>query len=173
VVALNCMKRWLWFVLISIVSVFVCLGLFYPVLERGPLKMRAEVRMLDVIRGGVSAELDSGGQLPTNWMSLSNSVNWDKVLGMCESYHLPPPTETYSVLAQKVTNTAYAHSGGLFFLVRSKPYRSSPKHVGRWALTADPKPIGLGPSRFGIYRVWLPEDAVTPAMSSQLTNQPW
>lgn len=126
-----------------------------------------ELFLLDTIKSGVSSCLDTGGLLPTNWMSLSNSVDWNRVLGICDYNHLPSPTTTYFILPQPITNKA---TGGILFLVSSKPVHW-PGRFGRWALVKGAKGLSSASSSNNISRVWIPEESLEPEIRSQLKSQ--
>src|SRR5664279_3302013 len=98
------MKAWTRFLIIPIALVILYVAIIGPARDRAEKHSRAELYLLDTIKAGVSQHLYGGGQLPTNWMSLSNSVDWDRVVGICEYNHLPPPEETYTVLVRAATN---------------------------------------------------------------------
>jgi hypothetical protein len=166
------MKRWRWILLMVVAFAFLCIAIV--VSTSGPTKTqrRAELHMLGMIAGGVEFHLHAGGQLPTNWPSLSNSVNWSRVSGICSYNHLPQPEESYTVLARPVTNTA-TQAGGFCFLVSSKPAKW-PRRNGRWALVVWPKPLPADVpgvrSTNRVLRVWLREESLSPEIRSQLTN---
>lgn len=126
--------------------------------RRSSHRRRAELYLLDSIGYVVQHHLEAGGQLPTNWRSLSNSAEWTRVTDICEYNHLPPPTERYTVLAQAVTNR---QTGGFCFLISSQPSRW-PDRVGRWILVVGPKyTIGDWTSN-SVTRTWLAETSLRP-----------
>lgn len=166
------MKRWQWILLMVAAFAFLCVAIIVSTSGPTEKQRRAELYMLDIITGSVSFHLDAGGQLPTNWLSLSNTVNWSRVSGICSYNHLPQPEESYTVLARPVTNTA-TQEGGFCFLVSSKPAKW-PRRNGRWALVAWPKPLPADVpgtrSSNRVLRVWLPEESLSLEIRSQLTN---
>lgn len=165
------MKSWALLLLIVVLLVLLYLAVISPARERAEKHRRAEIFLLDTIGVGVSQHLDAGGQLPTKWLGLSNSVDWPRVSGICEYNHLPPPEESYRVLANAMTNEA---TGGFCFLVASKPASWPARGIGRWALVVSPKPLPTGwpgmESTNRILRTWLPENYLTPEIRSQLAN---
>jgi hypothetical protein len=168
------MKHKICYILISVYLVGGYLAVVIPAREREQLRNRAELHMLNTLKAGVSKMRYAGEPLPTNWASLSNSAElFDKVRGVCEYNHLPPPDEMYTILARKVINPL--REGGFVFVVRSKPCKWGSQGNGRWVLVADPKaPMafsGAGTSN-DILRLWLPEDYLPPEIRSQLVNKP-
>jgi hypothetical protein len=121
-------------------------------------RIRAELHMIDMIKAGVIDHLDSGGRLPTNWLGVSNVVDWDFVSRMSQDDFIPPATKLYTVLSQSVSGKQHF---GVVFLVRSKPYKRPVAGVGRWALTA---------SSNHVKRIWIPKRYLSPEIRSQLTN---
>ena len=95
------------------------------------IKRRAELQLLNTIQGQVGSSLDSGGQLPTNWLSLSNVVDWNLIVDICERYQLPPPTELYTVLKHPIDLDPYHRS---VFLVRSEARGWPAQARGRWVV---------------------------------------
>lgn len=124
-------------------------------------RMRAELQMLDIIRGGVSSELETGSALPTNWISLSNVVNWGTLTRMWQDGFIPPATEAYAVLSKTIYLSNHFHSGSVF-LVGSKLRTWPGLGSGRWVLVS---------SSNGVFRIWIPEDRLPPEIRSQLTNR--
>ena len=125
------------------------------------IKRRAELHLLNAIQGRVGSSLDLGGQLPTNWLSLSNVVDWNLIVEICEHYQLPPPTELYTVLKHPIDLDPYHRS---VFLVRSEA-RGWPAQVrGRWV-------VGVcffdGDSN-RVDRSWFPEKDLPPEVRLQL-----
>ena len=157
----------------SIALIFLYLAIISPAINRARQHQRAELYLLDTIKAKVSQALDAGGQLPTNWISLSNSVDWDLVLGICEYNHLPPPAESYTVLKRAVTNEV---TGGFCFLLSSKPTKWPAMRVGRWALVVGPRQLPAGSqgreSTNTIWRTWLPEEFIKAEIRTQLTSHP-
>lgn len=126
--------------------------------EKAEKRIRAELHMIDMIKAGIVDHLDTGGRLPTNWLGVSNVVNWEFVSQMSQNDFIPPATELYTVLGQSVTGS---HHFGAVFLVRSKPHKRPVAGVGRWALAV---------SSNQVKRIWIPEHNLSPEIRSQLTN---
>jgi hypothetical protein len=131
---------------------------------------RAELHFLNVIQGQIYSHLvDSGGQLPTDWTSLSNAVNWKMVAGICEYNHLPPPTELYTVLPQPIDFDSYHRS---IFLVRSKSRGWPAMKRGRWVVGVGfrwpGQPFFNGDSN-RVSRAWVPDGYLPAQVQSQLT----
>jgi hypothetical protein len=163
------MKNLKWFLVAAFILFCLYMAIIVPAEERSEKHRRAELFLLDAIKTGVSLHLDKGGQLPTNWMTLSNLMDWSWVMHACEYNHLPPPTESYVVLAHPVTNT---DTGGLCFLLSSQPTRWPAQGVGRWALIAWPTEFTNEPGpEYRVLRTWLPEDQLSPKILSQLGAQ--
>lgn len=145
-----------------------------PAIERERMRTRAELHLLNTIKAGVSQHLYAGGELPTNWLSLSNAVDWELAVSICERYHLPPPTELYTVLRKPVDLDNYFHS---VFLVRTKPCNQPGDGSGRWVLglghysmdsSGQFRPVSRSNE---VYRTWVSEGQLPSEIRSQLTNQ--
>ena len=153
------MKR-LSLIIASVVVLVLCFNIFSQLKDRAAKRRRAELQMLDTIKAGVFDHISSGGELPTNWQSLSNVVRWESVANMYQDNFIPPVTESYTILAQPVLYRMHV-SKPYIFLVGSKPRRWSGHDHGRWM---------LGASSNRVVRTWLDEDHMTPELRSQLTN---
>jgi hypothetical protein len=92
---------------------------------------RAEIHMLYALETVISRDLEAGGQLPTKWSSLSNSVDWRIVNRICEYNGLPAPEEGYALLLHPVGYRDFDRTGSVF-LVRSKPIKRFWSPSGRW-----------------------------------------
>ena len=164
------MKGLKWFLFAAFVFLCVYLGIVVRGEKSAEKHRRAELTLLNTIEMSVSVHLDKGGQLPTNWMSLSNTMDWNSVVVACEHNHLPPPMESYVMLAHPAINL---DTGGLCFLLSSKPTRWPARGVGRWALIAGPTEFAGKPGpEYKILRTWLPEDSLSPEIRSQLVPRP-
>ncbi len=164
------MKNLKWFLVAVCILFCVYVGIIVPAEERSEKHRRAELSPIDYIMTGVALHLDKGGQLPTNWMSLTNMMDWQWLMYACEHNHLPPPMESYVMLAHPAINL---DTGGLCFLLSSKPTRWPARGVGRWALIAGPTEFAGKPGpEYKILRTWLPEDSLSPEIRSQLVPRP-
>jgi hypothetical protein len=157
-------KIFLWPAVISALALYFLVLL--PFRRHEEIKRRAELHLLNTIQGQVGSSLDSGGQLPTNWLSLSNVVDWNLIVGICERYQLPPPTELYTVLKHPIDLDPYHRS---VFLVRSEARGWPARERGRWV-------VGVcfrWPGQFDgdsnrVDRSWFPEKDLPPEVRSQL-----
>jgi hypothetical protein len=114
--------------------------------------------MLDLIRAGVLQQLSAGAKIPTDWLAISNMVNWEAVTNMSQPGI--PATERYTPLKDPVPFT-HALTTGSVFLVRSKPQSWPGLPFGRWVLVGSTNRVS---------RVWIPENALMPNIRSQVTN---
>jgi len=145
-------------------------ALAYVVTE-GPLKTqaekkrRAELYMLETVQSGISEHLEAGGGIPTNWLTLSNSVRrWDLVLALSEPNHfIPTLAESYIVLARPAPFTAYPGTN-LIFLVGAKPRAWPASERGRWIVFAS--------SNYHVFRSWMAEKELPPDLRSQPPKKP-
>lgn len=167
------MRVRLWSLLIGAALVLVCLVVVSATREREEKRRRAEIHMLKTIQGGIRSHLDAGGQLPTNLVALSNSVNWQLVVDISKHNKLPPPTECYTVLQEPIFYSDYQRTG-FIFLVRSKPRKWVRNELGRWALVKGQASVNdLGPagSSNRVFRVWLYESNLSPKIRLQTGNR--
>lgn len=141
---------------------YVCFAIIYETKRQAEQRRRGELFMLDLVGVGVSIQLGNRGELPTNWLSLSNSVNWELVNKKAQYSLRSPVTEVYSVISRPTVFTNYSIQGRIFF-VRSKSCAWPGKGFGRWALVA---------SSNQVFRTWFSEDYLPLEIRSQLTNQP-
>lgn len=162
------MKNLKWFLVVVFILFCLYMGIIVPAEERSKKHRQAELSQIDYIKTGVALHLDKGGQLPTNWMSLTNMMDWKWLMYACEHNHWPPPMELYVILAHPVTNP---DTGGLCFLLSSRPTRWPAHGVGRWALIAGPTEFTNEPGpEYRVLRTWLPEDALPSEIRSQLAD---
>jgi hypothetical protein len=125
-------------------------------------RRRNELAILELIQAGILEQLNKGGELPTNWFSLSNLVNWEVVNGKAQYSFGSQVTDVYSTLSRPTVSTN-CFTPGLIFLVRSKPCAWPGRDTGRWVLAS---------SSNRVFRYWLPENCLPAEIRSQLTNQP-
>ena len=161
------MKGRTWFLL-----VFVALVIFYVAANRRAEKRRhAEINLLHTIGTVVQLNLEAGGQLPTNWFSLTNSASWKKTIGYYEEVNSDNlRQELFFVLPRSVTNE---ETGGFCFLVSAKPTKLGDT-FGRWTLIVGPTLQPEFPdseTTNTVRATWLPEDTLKPEIRSQLTNR--
>jgi hypothetical protein len=132
------MKDRVWFLPLAVVLIFgpLCVGR-----QQGEKQSRTVIHLLDVISAGVGNKLEAGEPLPTNWMTLSNSVNWDLLLDICKSHNLPHVTNLFTILPDPpliVVSNAYVTNmlvyGGPIFLIATRPTGSLLGGYSRWAL---------------------------------------
>jgi len=166
------MKR-VWIFLVAAVTAFILV--FYTNNRTATKKQhRAEVYMVDRVGQKVWIAIDAGRSLPTNWVNLSNLVDWPLISGICERYHLPSPTAFYTVLRSPVPYKDSEHAGVVFF-IRTKPTKWEVSGLGRWALLVGPN-LNTNPSEVAsnfndVFRIWIPETNLPRNIESQLSNQ--
>ncbi len=144
-----------------------------PLRARDEKRRRAELHLLNLIQGQVTSHLDTGGQWPTNWASLSNAVNWELEMRICQYNQLPLPTDLYVVLPQPIDFNDYHRS---IFLVRSKARTWAGQSRGRWVIgryydgreRVYRKPRG---STNRLQRAWYPEELLPIQVRSYLSAQ--
>jgi hypothetical protein len=154
-----------WILISALLVGLVCVMCVVPVGLRGrqvDQRRRNELAILELIQAGVSELLNKEKGLPTNWFSLSNSVNWEVVNGKAQYSFGSPVTDLYSTLSRPTVSTDYFIPGHIF-LVRSKPCGWPGRDTGRWVLAS---------SSNRVFRYWLPETYLPAGIRSQLTNQP-
>lgn len=122
---------------------------------------RSELYMLDIIGAGVEDHLSTGGQVPTNWLELSNVINWEVVAKFSDGKITPKATELYAVLARPVAFNSYVATGSVF-LVRSQPFRREGRPLGRWVL--------VGASN-RVARIWMGEKGLMPEIRAQIGSE--
>ena len=159
------------FILASIALLFLYIAVIIPARERAEKRRLAEINLLGSIRTVVQLNLEAGGQLPTNWFSLTNSICWNNMFGYYEEVNSDNLLqELFFVLPRSVTNE---ETGGFCFLVSAKPTKLGDS-LGRWALVVGPT-LQPGESDWGttnaIRTIWIPEHSLKPEIHSQLTNQ--
>lgn len=162
------MKRIAWFLIVLSTAVLLYAVLVRPKIKREEQRRRAELYMLDVIKGRIWNHLDMGGQLPTNWVSLSNSINSQPAYSQ-----LALPTDSYSILQSPATYNEFIRTG-VVFMIRSKPVKWVGRERGRWVLVrTDPSPHDLSAegTTNRLFRRWLPESRLLPEIRRQLTNE--
>ena len=167
------MKNKFIFIWLAVFLVAFGLTIIAEVNLRREKRERAELHLLNTLQGGLSAFLDTGGQLPTSWMQLSNAVNSELAVEICKNNQLPPPTELYTVLQTPTNLDDYHHC---VFLVRSKSARWP--RQGRWVVgvgfgwTRAPNGQPLSSSSCNkLYRTWVSEDYLPANIRSQLARQ--
>jgi hypothetical protein len=106
-----------------------------PRASHGGEEDQSRDHMLQVIGAGVETNLEAGGQVPTNWASLSNTVRCDLISEICKLYNLPAMAKSYTLLHPSIPFNDPSRTGALF-LVRSEPCRLCGSGSGRWALVA-------------------------------------
>jgi len=166
------MKRLTWVLLGFVAVTFIFFAIIKPTAERTEARERARLYLLDAIKTSVSLSLEYGGQLPTNWITISNSTNWNLVVEIYKYNNLPPPMESYTVLAKPVTNPVI---GGRYFLLASEASKRPAGGMGRWALTVEPNPQYFGSSPLTapkVIRTWINEEDVSLEILRQIgTNR--
>jgi hypothetical protein len=165
------MKRKIIFWPALICALLLCFVIILPIREEGKRKRKAEIRLLNLIQGQIRSHLDSGGQLPTNWIAISNAnpESWKLFTEICEYNWFPPLTEFYTILPHSIdlgpTNLGYARS---VFLIRSSSCKWPGRERGRWVcFSSTPK----RPEIFGsnlVSRTWIPDKDLPPRIQSQL-----
>ena len=137
-----------------------------PAKAREEQRTRTELFALDAIRGRIQYQLDLGGQLPTNWAGLSNSLISEGGVGF------PLPMDKYTVLSKAIPYQNQSYRGAVF-LVRSEPEKRSPSGWGRWALLAG-QSRGADPGSktlTNLLRTWIKEDELPPEIRSQVGSR--
>jgi hypothetical protein len=115
--------------------------------------------MLDFVGFGVAEHLNRGGQIPADWLDLSNAVTRSLGVGDSQTSRVPFIAERYTVLARPVAFSNALYRGSIF-LVRSKP-QGWGSHSGRWVL--------IGSSN-RVSRTWIGEKYLMPEIRSQVNN---
>jgi len=150
--------------------------IFWQLTDRSEKRRRAEIYMLETIRAQMSQDLVAGTNVPTNWLSLSNAINWELVAEICASNGLPDLTQLYNVLPKGVLDK---RSAGMVFLVRRESCSWPGLGRGRWALAArtsewttegQSNKWSWVPSSNQVSRIWLPDPYLSPEISSQITG---
>ena len=155
-VAVKCMKR-IGIVVAAVVFAYLCLLIFDGVRADADKRRRGELQSLDLVGAGVSQYLNQGGNIPTNWLALSNAVIGSLGIGPYQFNPVPFTAERYIVLARPVAFSNVFYPGSIF-LVRSKP-QGWGSHSGRWVL--------IGSSN-RVSRTWIGDKYLIPEIRSQI-----
>ena len=157
-----------WFIIIAAGLYFF---LYLPWRAAEEKKQRAELHLLNTLDGQIHAHLDAGGALPTNWPGVSNAVNWELIVKICEHNGLRPATELYTVLPRPVRMDIPQLT---VFLVRTESRRWPARERGRWVMGRGSRPLEYrhSPSDTNhVDRHWIPEQYLPPEILSQLPRR--
>jgi hypothetical protein len=108
----------------------------------------------------VENRLNEGRNVPTNWFDLTNSLRWQSLVKYSSNSGKSSFAENYTVLSHAVICTFYNRTSAVF-LVRLKPCSWPSRPQGRWVLSATDTQV---------YKTWMDEDQLPPALKSEIPN---